>query len=102
MRFFAALLVNGLLAGAIYALLALAFVVVYKASGAINFALGELTVLGSRLVKAGSRAVALSLERIDLALRQREICFRALDSGLLLVQLRIELLGILDCARPLA
>ena len=61
MRFFAALLVNGLLAGAIYALLALAFVVVYKASGAINFALGELTVLGSRLVATGIHAIGLGL-----------------------------------------
>ena len=61
MRFFAALLVNGLLAGAIYALLALAFVVVYKASGAINFALGELTVLGARLVATGIHAIGLGL-----------------------------------------
>ncbi|HKC07600.1 MAG TPA: branched-chain amino acid ABC transporter permease [Methylomirabilota bacterium] len=61
MRFFAALLVNGLLAGAIYALLALAFVVVYKASGTINFALGELAVLGSRLVAAGIHAMGLGL-----------------------------------------
>jgi len=60
-RFFAALLVNGLLAGAIYALLALAFVVVYKASGAINFALGELTVLGARLVATGIHAIGLGL-----------------------------------------
>jgi branched-chain amino acid transport system permease protein len=60
-RFFAALLVNGLLAGAIYALLALAFVVVYKASGAMNFALGELTVLGSRLVATGIHAIGLGL-----------------------------------------
>jgi branched-chain amino acid transport system permease protein len=60
-RFFAALLVNGLLAGAIYALLALAFVVVYKASGTINFALGELAVLGSRLVATGIHAMGLGL-----------------------------------------
>lgn len=61
MRFFAALLVNGLLAGAIYALLALAFVVVYKASGTINFALGEMAVLGSRLVAAGIHVMGLGL-----------------------------------------
>jgi len=60
-RFFAALLVNGLLAGAIYALLALAFVVVYKASGAINLALGELALLGSRLVATGVHALGLGL-----------------------------------------
>ncbi|MGH7414946.1 MAG: branched-chain amino acid ABC transporter permease, partial [Candidatus Rokuibacteriota bacterium] len=52
---------DGLLAGAIYALVALAFVVVYKASGAINFALGELAMLGSRLVATGIHAMALGL-----------------------------------------
>ena len=41
MLFFVSLLVDGILAGAVYALIALAFVVVYKASGMINFALGE-------------------------------------------------------------
>ena len=46
MLFFTALLVDGLLASAVYALVALAFVVVYKASGAVNFALGELAMLG--------------------------------------------------------
>jgi branched-chain amino acid transport system permease protein len=58
-RFLAALLVDGLLAGVIYALVGLAFVVVYKTSGAINFALGELAMLGSRLVAAGIHAMAL-------------------------------------------
>ena len=61
MLFFAALLVDGLLASAIYALVALAFVVVYKASGAINFALGELVMLGSRLVATGIHAMELGL-----------------------------------------
>ena len=41
MLFFVSLLVDGILAGAIYALIALGFVVVYKASRMINFALGE-------------------------------------------------------------
>jgi branched-chain amino acid transport system permease protein len=53
--------VDGLLASAIYALVALAFVVVYKASGAINFALGELAMLGSRLVATGIHAMELGL-----------------------------------------
>lgn len=52
---------DGLLASAIYALVALAFVVVYKASGAINFALGELAMLGSRLVATGIHAMELGL-----------------------------------------
>jgi branched-chain amino acid transport system permease protein len=57
--FFAALLVDGLLAGAVYALVALAFVIVYRTSGAINFALGELAMLGSRLVGVGLHALPL-------------------------------------------
>jgi branched-chain amino acid transport system permease protein len=59
--FFAALLVDGLLASALYALVALAFVIVYKASGAINFALGELAMLGSRLAATGIHAMELGL-----------------------------------------
>jgi branched-chain amino acid transport system permease protein len=59
--FLSALLVDGLLAGAIYALVALAFVVVYKTSGAINFALGELGLLGARLVATGLHGLALGL-----------------------------------------
>ena len=61
MLYFAALLVDGLLASAVYALVALAFVVVYKASGAVNFALGELAMLGSRLVATGIHAAELGL-----------------------------------------
>jgi branched-chain amino acid transport system permease protein len=59
--FFAALLVDGALAGALYALIALAFVVVYKASRMINFALGEWTMLGSGLVALGLHTLALGL-----------------------------------------
>ena len=53
MEFFVALLVDGALAGVVYALIGLAFVVVYKASRVINFALGEWVMFGSRLVAAG-------------------------------------------------
>ena len=59
--FFAALLVDGALAGALYALIALAFVVVYKASRMINFALGEWTMLGGGLVAAGLHGFELGL-----------------------------------------
>jgi branched-chain amino acid transport system permease protein len=58
---FVALLVDGALAGAIYALIALAFVVVYKASGVANFALGEWMMLGAGLVAAGVHAQRLDL-----------------------------------------
>jgi branched-chain amino acid transport system permease protein len=57
--FLIALLVDGLLAGVVYALVALGFVIVYKASGAINFALGELAMLGSRLAAASTHALGL-------------------------------------------
>jgi branched-chain amino acid transport system permease protein len=53
MEFFVALLVDGALAGVVYSLVALAFVVVYKASRVINFALGEWVMFGSRAVASG-------------------------------------------------
>jgi branched-subunit amino acid ABC-type transport system permease component len=49
----------GGLAGAIYALIALAFVLVYKASRMINFALGEWIMFGSLLASTGSNAIGL-------------------------------------------
>ena len=61
MLFFVALLVDGILAGPLYALIALAFVVVYKTSRMVNFALGEWAMLGSRLVATGLYALGLGL-----------------------------------------
>ena len=61
MLFFVSLLVDGALAGAIYAPIALAFVVVYKASRMVNFALGEWAMLGTRLVATGLYVVGLEL-----------------------------------------
>ncbi len=61
MVFLVALVVDGALAGAVYALVALAFVVVYKASRMINFALGEWLMLASRLVASGLHALGLGL-----------------------------------------
>jgi branched-chain amino acid transport system permease protein len=46
-------LVDGALTGALYSPIALSFVIVYRASGMINFALGEWTMLAAVLV-AGS------------------------------------------------
>jgi branched-chain amino acid transport system permease protein len=57
--FFASLLIDGVLAGSVYALIALAFVVVYKASRMINFALGEWVMYGSRLAAVGSHSAGL-------------------------------------------
>ena len=61
MTFFFSLLIEGALAGALYALAALAFVVVYKASGVINFALGEWLMLAALLVATGLHAFALDV-----------------------------------------
>jgi branched-chain amino acid transport system permease protein len=41
------ILLNGLSMGAIYALLALGFVLIYKSTGVINFAQGELAMVGA-------------------------------------------------------
>lgn len=49
---FLQLTVQGLALGAVYALVALGFVVVYKATEVINFAHGELMLLGAYLVYA--------------------------------------------------
>jgi len=44
--FFLQLVINGVVVGSIYALVALGFVIIYKSSGIINFAQGEFLVLG--------------------------------------------------------
>jgi branched-chain amino acid transport system permease protein len=59
--FFLSLLVDGVLAGAIYALIALAFVLVYKASRVINFAIGEWVMWGALLVAVGAHTIGLGL-----------------------------------------
>jgi branched-chain amino acid transport system permease protein len=56
-----ALVVDGALAGLIYALVALAFVIVYKASRMINFALGEWMMVGAALVATGTHVARLPL-----------------------------------------
>lgn len=61
MTFLMGLLIDGALTGAVYALIALSFVVVYKASRMINFAVGECVTLGSRLVALGSHGLGLGL-----------------------------------------
>ena len=57
----AVLVVDGALAGALYALVALSFVVVYRASRMINFAVGEWVMLASRFVTFGLHALGLGL-----------------------------------------
>jgi branched-chain amino acid transport system permease protein len=55
------LVVDGALAGMLYALVALSFVVVYRASRMINFAVGECVMLGARFVAFGLHGLELPL-----------------------------------------
>src|SRR6267143_785257 len=47
MEFFLQLVINGLVVGAIYSLVALGFVIIFKSSGILNFAQGEFLLLGA-------------------------------------------------------
>jgi branched-chain amino acid transport system permease protein len=47
MELFFNLLVSGILVGSIYALVALGWVLIYKCSGVLNLAMGELTLIGA-------------------------------------------------------
>jgi branched-chain amino acid transport system permease protein len=82
--FFLQLLIQGLAVGSVYALVALGFVLIYKASSVINFAQGELLMVGAYvclallttfdvpfwaaflLTKVFSVALALLIERLVL------------------------------------
>jgi branched-chain amino acid transport system permease protein len=61
MSFFLSLLIEGALAGTLYALVALAFVIVYKASRVINFALGEWVMLAALMLAAAIHTLNLEL-----------------------------------------
>jgi branched-chain amino acid transport system permease protein len=50
--YYVELLLNGLLVGALYSLIALGFVLIYKASDVINFAQGELVMFAAYIVVA--------------------------------------------------
>jgi len=47
MEFFLQLVVNGLVVGSIYALVAMGFVIIYKSTSVLNFAQGEFLLLGA-------------------------------------------------------
>ncbi|MGI8532097.1 MAG: branched-chain amino acid ABC transporter permease [Geodermatophilaceae bacterium] len=55
MRFFLELLINGLSAGAVYALIALGFVIIFKATEVVNFAHGSLLLLGGYVISEYAR-----------------------------------------------
>ena len=61
MYFFFLLLTNGLLIGMMYALIALGFVLIYKASDAINFAQGEMVMFAGLLVAVGMQEYGFPL-----------------------------------------
>ncbi|HEX6721267.1 MAG TPA: branched-chain amino acid ABC transporter permease [Burkholderiaceae bacterium] len=75
---------GGLTAGAIYALVALGFSIVFNASGAINFAQGEFVMIG------GMSAVALLATGAPLPLALLLALVVAVFVGLLLERLAIE------------
>ncbi len=52
MDFFLSLLIRGVLTGSIYALVALGFVLVYKATGIVNFAQGEMVMFAGFIAAA--------------------------------------------------
>jgi branched-chain amino acid transport system permease protein len=47
MDFFLQLVINGLVVGSIYALVAMGFVIIYKSTSVLNFAQGEFLLLGA-------------------------------------------------------
>jgi len=65
--FFWLLLVNGLLVGTLYALIALGFVLIYKATDAINFAQGELVMIAGFILVAALSVRGLPLSVAILA-----------------------------------
>jgi len=58
MELFLQLLLNGLVVGSIYSLVALGFVIIFKSSGILNFAQGEFLLLGAYVFLAISSARA--------------------------------------------
>ncbi|MCB2040037.1 MAG: branched-chain amino acid ABC transporter permease [Rhodoferax sp.] len=75
---------SGLTAGAIYALVALGFSIIYNASGAINFAQGEFVMIG------GMSAVTLLAAGLPLALAVTLAIVVAVVVALLVEKLAIE------------
>ncbi len=59
--YYVELLLNGLLVGALYSLVALGFVLIYKASDVINFAQGELVMFAGYIVAASLQLYGLPL-----------------------------------------
>jgi branched-subunit amino acid ABC-type transport system permease component len=74
------ILLSGVAMGCIYALVALGFVLIYNATGGLNFAQGELVMLGAFLFYAGLDAglgPILSVRRLWRAWRCWATCSSA-------------------------
>jgi branched-chain amino acid transport system permease protein len=67
MEFFLQLVLNGLMVGALYTLIAMGFVLIYKASEVINFAQGEQVMIGGYLALMMLSSVRLPLPLAILA-----------------------------------
>src|SRR5450830_842251 len=65
MNFFFEVLIGGLLSGIMYALVAIGFVLIYKASGVFNFAQGAM-VFFAALTWVGMVALGLAIEKVVL------------------------------------
>ncbi len=50
MNFFLQLIVSGMMLGSVYSLVALGFVIIYKSTGVINFAQGQILAIGALVV----------------------------------------------------
>ena len=65
MEYYLQLIINGLVVGSIYSLVALGFVIIYKATKVVNFAQGELVLVGENdecllpMARTGTREQAL-------------------------------------------
>ena len=63
MTFFFEVLIGGLLAGVMYSLVALGFVLIYKASGVFNFAQGAMVFFAALTFVGAARARLALLAR---------------------------------------
>ena len=84
MAFFLDLFVNGLLIGSMYALVALGFVLIYKATSVINFAQGDLVMFGGYIAAAGLSLYHLPLwAAVPLMLGLMVVLGFAVERGIL-------------------
>ncbi len=77
MELFSQLLVTGIMVGSIYALVALGWVLIYKCSGVLNLAMGELTIIGAY--------VCLSLYRSFVSVMPVNLAFILALAGTLII-----------------